>query len=362
MRKLGFFNSAKTWGGGEKWHYEAALYFANRGYPVVFFAQEGSILQQKISGHPNVKFVPFKVSNYSFLNRLKVYALKQIFQALHIDILLINLSSDLKLAGQAAAKAGVQRIIYRRGSAIPIKNSLFNQYMFNYWITDILANSEATKETILQRNTHLFPKEKIKVIYNPIDVEAFVHAPFDPIYTKVPGEVVIANLGRLEEQKNQKFLILLSAELQQRSIAHKIIIAGSGRLESELKKLSRSLGVENNILFTGFIDNVKDVLMPCDIFLLPSLWEGFGYVLAEASLCRKAIIAFDVSSNPELVQPNLSGFLVSKNDVVACADKVCLLKNDPELCKKMGEDGMLHIINTFEKSRIMATVEAYINE
>ncbi|SKB26219.1 Glycosyltransferase involved in cell wall bisynthesis [Parapedobacter luteus] len=362
MRKIGFFNSAKTWGGGEKWHYEAALYFACRGYSVFFFSQEGSVLQQKITEQPAISFVPFNVGNYSFLNRQKVQALKHTFQSLGIDTLLINLSSDLKLAGQAASKAGVKRIIYRRGSAIPIKNSFFNKYVFKHWVTDILANSEATKKTILQYNARLFPEHKIKVIYNPIDVESFVNTPFEPIYYKASGELVIANLGRLEEQKNQRFLMLLSVELDRRGIAHKIIVAGSGRLDRELKKLSNSLNVADNILFTGFIHNVKDVLMSCDIFLLPSLWEGFGYVLAEASLCRKAIVAFDISSNPELVLPDVSGFLVTKNDVKECAEKVCLLRNNPQLREKMGADGMLHIINTFEKNRIMATIEAYINE
>lgn len=361
MRSIGFFNSAKTWGGGEKWHFEAAIHFAQRGYSVSFFAQEGSVLEQRIADHPDISFVPFNVGNYSFLNRLKVYALKEVFQMLQIDTLLINLSSDLKLAGQAATKAGVRRIIYRRGSAIPIKNSLFNKYVFKHWVTDILANSEATKRTILQRNAHLFPEDKIKVIYNPIDIETFINTPYNPIYHKKPGELVIATLGRLEVQKNHKFLLLLSAELMARKISHKIIIAGAGRLERELKRCSSELGVSDNILFTGFIDNVKDVLMACDVFLLPSLWEGFGYVLAEASLCNKAIIAFDVSSNPELVLPDVTGFLVPKNDVVTCADKICLLKNSPELREQMGRDGMRHVINSFEKNRIMSTVEAYVN-
>lgn len=362
MQKIGFFNSTKTWGGGEKWHYETALYFAQRGYPVVFFGQKGSVLQRKIGNHPGIRFVPLNVNNYSFLNLAKVASLKQLFRNSAIDSLLINLSSDLKLAGQAATKAGVKRIIYRRGSAIPIRSNFFNKYIFRHWLTDILANSEATKEAILRHNNGLFPKGKIKVIYNPIDVEAFRNTPFNLVYTKAPGEMVLANLGRLEEQKNQKFLLYLSSELRHRGIRHKVIISGTGSLERELKKLSLNLGVAENIVFTGFVENVKDVLMACDIFILPSLWEGFGYVLAEASLSSKAIIAFDISSNPELVQPGVSGFLIPENDVMACAEKVVQMKKDPDLCEKMGKEGMCYISSAFEKEKILREIESYVTK
>src|SRR5690606_19531691 len=114
---------------------------------------------------------------------------------------------------------------------------------FKYWLTDILANSQATKETILRHNRQLFPDKRIKVIYNSVNVEAFVGQPFKPLYTKVDNEMVIGNLGRLEYEKNHKFLLRLSEELDLRGIRHKIIIGGTGRLEGELKEDAAKRGV-----------------------------------------------------------------------------------------------------------------------
>jgi len=360
MKKICFFNSVKSWGGGEKWHYETALYFMHSGYSIHFFLTENSALHQKLKDHfgINVHFV--EISGLSFLNPLKVARLKNIFKKLEIDILLINLSSDLKIAARAATKAGVKKIIYRRGSAIPIKNSILNRYIFSHWVTDILANSKATAETILENNPHLFPKEKIKIIYNPIDIEEFVQRPFRKIYHRKQDEMIIGNLGRLEIQKNQKFFIRLSEALTDKGIAHKILIAGSGKLERELKQMAAGEGINENLIFNGFLSNVKDLLMSCDIFILPSLWEGFGFVLAEASLCKKPIIAFDISSIPEVVIKDQTGFLIEVNAVKECVDKIILLKDNPKLAQKMGEEGFAFVSDKFDKDKIMRQLEDFI--
>jgi glycosyltransferase involved in cell wall biosynthesis len=362
MKKICFFNSVKTWGGGEKWHYETALYFMHAGYSIHFFLTENSALHEKLKDHPQINLHFVKISGLSFLNPLKVARLKKIFKKFGIEILLINLSNDLKIAAHSATKAGVKKIIYRRGSAIPIKNSILNRYIFSHWITDILANSKATAETILENNSLLFPKEKIKIIYNPIDIAEFVQRPFKEIYHRKQGEIIIGNLGRLEKQKNQKFFIKLSEALMDRGIAHKILIAGSGRLENELKQMAIAKGINENLILTGFLPNVKDLLMSCDIFILPSLWEGFGFVLAEASLCKKPIIAFKISSIPEVVISDQTGFLIEVNAVNDCVEKIILLKDNQKVAQKMGEEGFGFVSNQFDKNKIMRQVENFINE
>src|SRR5690606_17867740 len=228
MGSIGFFNSVVSWGGGEKWHYEAALYFAEKGYNVSFYTRYNSELYKKLLLIKTITVRIVDVRGVSFLNPYKIHKLKKSFSDSKIDTLIINLPNDVKLAAHAARLAGVKRIIYRRGSAIPIKNSLLNRFTFKYWLTDILANSNATKKTILQHNANLFPNEDIKVIYNPVNVDGFVNQSYTPLYAK-GEEIVIGSLGRLEYEKNQQFLIQLSEQLQKKDIPHKIIIGGSGR-------------------------------------------------------------------------------------------------------------------------------------
>lgn len=358
--KIAFFNSIPTWGGGEKWHFETSVYFAEKGYDVYFFANPDGVLYEKLQ-QTKVKLIPVKLSNLSFLNPFKAQQIKSQLQKHEIDLLVINHPGDLKVAGYAAHLAKTPRVIYRRGSAIPIKDRMLNRYIFKHFITDILANSNETKKTIVQLNNQLFPLDKIKVIYNHIDLNEFLNRTFTPMERQEEDTLIIGNLGRLAPQKNQRFLIDLSRSLKDQNIKHKIYIGGIGALETELKDYSKKNNTEDTVIFLGFQDNVKSFLNAIDIFILPSLWEGFGYVLAEASLCKKPIVAFDLSSNPEVVLNGQSGYLVEKNNIEETVKYIKVL-SDPKLRDQMGQNGFEYCTKTFEREHIMKQIEAYFTK
>ncbi len=360
MKNIVFFNSAIAWGGGEKWHLEASLYMHQNGYNVLVVAHEKSVLLKKLK-QLNIPSVGITVGNLSFLNPFKVNKVKKIIKKHNTETIIINLSNDLKLAGLAGKKANVNRIIYRRGSAIPIKNSFLNRFYFREVVTDILANSNATKQTVLQNNKTLFPKEKITVIYNGIDIDAFLQKVSTKLYyTKTKDELVLTNLGRLEYQKNQVFLIHVAKELQNRNINFKLLIGGEGSLRGDLETLIQKLKVEKKVELLGFIDDPKAFMKSGDVFLLPSHWEGFGYVLAEASLCKKPIVAFNVSSNPEVVQHNNTGFLTPPENIEAFVDAIIKLNENPNLQTNMGEQGLHFIQQNFNKKNILNQVKTYL--
>jgi len=360
--KIAFFNSIVFWGGGEKWHYETAVSFAEMNHQVYFFGNPKGKIHEKLQSHHDIRFVPVNLSNLSFLNPFKVNRLAKILKKEQIEVIIINHPGDLKIAANAAHKAGVKRIIYRRGSAIPVKNKFLNRYIFKNWVTDILANSQATKATILQNNPDLFPKEKIKVIYNHIDVQEFLSRGSSPKITRNNDEIIIGNLGRLSYQKNQKFLIDLSKKLSQQHINHKIYIGGTGELEAELKQYNKEQNTEENVIFTGFETNVKNFLSGIDVFFLSSFWEGFGYVLAEANLCEKPCIAFNTNSMPELVIDNKNGFLITPNDLDEAVEKIKLFAQNPQLITEYGAYGKEFVLHNFSKEVIIQQLKEYILE
>ena len=270
------------------------------------------------------------------------------------DTIVMNLSRDVKIAGPSAKKAGIKRIIYRRGSAIPIKDSFLNRYYFKNVLTEVLANSMATKKTVLENNTSLIADEKITVIYNGIKTDTIVEA-------QKPNKVfTLLNLGRLEYQKNQKFLVKLAAELKKRRLPFKMLIGGEGSLKKELNDLIKQLQVDNEVELVGFIEKPLQFISQADVFLLSSFWEGFGYVLAEAALCKKPIIAFDTSSNPELVIDGKNGYLVPENNLNVFADKVEELFKNPELGERLGETGFQLVLKNFDKDKQVEKIEEYL--
>lgn len=358
---IGFFNSAKSWGGGEKWYYDVALYFLASNYSVQFFVTENSQLHQKLAAHEGIHIHLVKITGRSFLNPFKLFRLRRIFKNSRIDVLLINFSNDLKIAAHAASMAKVKKIIYTRGIAFPIKNTFSNRYIFSHWVTDILVNSHATAKAVLENNKYLFPNEKIKVICNPLDAGDFVNRPFAKIYERKNSEIILGCLGRLEQEKNHIFFIGLSEALNKAGIPHKILVGGIGSLEAELKQLTVSKQISENFIFCGFVSNVKDLLMSCDIFMLPSLWEGFGFVIAEAFLCRRPVIAFDTTAVPEMVHNGKTGFVIDIDSVEQCVERIIILKNNAALAATMGNAGYDFVSEHFEAKKIMNELEHFIN-
>jgi glycosyltransferase involved in cell wall biosynthesis len=354
-----FFNSTKEWGGGEKWHHDIALQMHKDGHNVVVYTNENSELFKRLKD-TGIKLISLKISNLSFLNPFKVQYLKNSLTKNNVTHIILNLSADLKIAGFASKKAGIKHIIYRRGSAIPIKNSFLNRYIFKNLVTNIIANTEATKITINQNNPSLFPNDKIKVIYNGIDLKNFDNQNTEPTTESTNNQIIIGNIGRLVKQKAQHYLIELGKELKSKNIDYKIIIGGKGKLEEELKNHCKRESLEKEIIFTGFVSNPKSFLLNVDVFVLTSLWEGFGYVLVEAMACEKPTIAFDISSNPEITDNNETGFLVKFKDISSIAEKIIYLTNNPDKIKKLGKNGREKVEKLFTLEQTYKNVIEYL--
>ena len=145
--------------------------------------------------------------------------------------------------------------------------------------TDLFACGEKAGE-------YLYGKEKYTIIHNAINIEKYE---FDEIKRKEirnklninDNEIVLGNIGRLTEQKNQKFLLEILNMLKGEN-KYKLIIIGDGKLKNELNKKAIEYEINNDIIFTGIISNAQDYYNSFDVFLLPSLWEGLPVTSIEA--------------------------------------------------------------------------------
>ena len=346
-----FFNSMDSWGGGERWHYDVATFLTKQQYRSVFVSSVDSPLAEKltaagISGHR------MHISNLSFLNPVKVFRLARLFRKEQVGLLIANLSADMKVASVAGKLAGVPRIIYRRGSAIPIRNSPINRYLLRRVITKIVANSLETKRTILANNATLVPDEKIRVIYNGIHLSRY-HVDVKPLFDARKGEIILGCAGRLSEEKGHQHLLDMMHLLKDSEIKYRLLIAGMGRLWQPLQKKARKLGVEDRVEFLGFVEEMPSFFATLDIFLLSSQYEGFGYVIAEAMASGKPVVAFDIGSSSEIILHGETGYITARNNVGEMAERVAELARDAALRKRMGASGRKRVeeVFSFEKTR-----------
>jgi glycosyltransferase involved in cell wall biosynthesis len=361
--RLCLFNTTRAWGGGEKWHGEMAVALHRRGHDVCVVTNPRSELHAFVEREaPAVPVFDVRVGNRSFLNPLTRRRLRDLFRAERIDTLVMNLPADLKVAGPAAKAAGVRRILYRRGSAIPVRGTRFNRHLYRNVLTGVIANSEATKRCILADDPDLVPASKIAVLYNGLDHEAFDAQPATPLRVRRPGELVIGNVARFEAQKGHTLLLEAVAALVTRGFDVHLMLAGKGRLENDVRVLARSLGIERRVTFAGFLEQVRPFLNSLDVFALSSHWEGFGYALVEAMLAERPVIAFDLSSNPEVVGlDDAAGWLIGENTPGAMADALERFAHlDADARRAMGEAGRARVLERFTHRRAVEELEAHL--
>ena len=356
MKSLCFFNSCRAWGGGEKWHYISACWCRNRGYDVLVVTHKNSELAQRLLAE-GVTVRQLHISNLSFLNPFKIRRAFKLFKKFQVETLFLNLPADAKLAGIAARFAGVPQVFYRRGMALPVRNSWLNRLIFRRLLSAVIANSSEIRRTILQNNANLIPEEKIHILYNGLDLPAYDRQESRSIYTKQADEIVLGNAGRFVEQKGQTYLIELARDLKERGLRFKLLLAGKGTLEEQLRRQAKDAGVEHEVLFVGFVENIKDFLESIDIFVSTSLHEGSSNTILEVMAAGKTVVGFDVSSIPEMVQHEHNGLLVPLANVNALTEAVIQVMSDTALREEMGRNGRKRIEEHFSITNMFAQLE-----
>jgi glycosyltransferase involved in cell wall biosynthesis len=356
-----FFNSNKAWGGGEKWHFENALLARDKGYKVCVVANRESALADRLKGQPGIELLRIAIGNLSFLNPITLLRLNRFYRTQSVEAVIMALPSDMKAGGIAAKFAGVRDIIYRRGIAVPVRNGVLNRLLFKHAITKLIVNSDETKNCVLAHNAGMIEPSRIHLVHCGFDVAAFDALPGQPLVERRPGEILIGNAGRLTPQKGQMLLVDMAAELKQQSIPFRILIAGIGEIEAELKAYARERGVEDVVEFLGFVADMKSFHQTIDIFALTSLWEGFCYVQVEAMVLKRPVVAWNVSSIPEVVIDGETGYLCPVQDTKAFAARLLTLMQDEALRTRLGENGRARVIAHFEMQKTFADLEHCLN-
>ncbi|MEK7469228.1 MAG: glycosyltransferase [Planctomycetota bacterium] len=164
-------------------------------------------------------------------------------------------------------------------------------------------------------------------------------------------DFVVGTMGRLEEQKGQSYLIAAM-----RQCSGRLVIVGKGSLEASLKKLAAPLG--DRVHFAGFRNDVHDVMGAFDLFVLPSLWEGFGLVLLEAMAQARAVVATSSGAIPEIVSEGTTGYVVPPSDAMALASAITAIISDPARARALGEAGRKRLLEHFGIGRM---VDAYVD-
>ncbi len=151
-------------------------------------------------------------------------------------------------------------------------------------------------------------------------------------------EKVVSTIGRLDTQKGQIYLLEAAATVLKTLPDTHFLIVGDGPDQDMLKAAAKQGGIEQNVIFTGFRDDVPALLAMSDLVAMPSLWEGLPLALLEAMNLNKAVIGTAAPGIEEVIQEGETGFLIPTKNASALADKLIVLLQDPQLTARMGQN------------------------
>ena len=155
-----------------------------------------------------------------------------------------------------------------------------------------------------------------------------------------PDDFVVGYLGRLSKEKGLNYLIKAIEELRDEMVPVKLLIVGDGPERHALEQMVKDRELDSCVIFAGFQEDTENWFAALDVFVLPSLTEGTPMALLEAMGIGVPVIASAVGGVPKVVTDEINGFLVSAGQFEILCDRIKILKNNPDLYKKIGMEGL----------------------
>ncbi len=219
---------------------------------------------------------------------------------------------------------------------------------------EMIAVSEYVKHSTHKRLS--FPEEKIKSLYNPVDVRAFQtefgidRKAFLTSFGIPEQAIVLLNVARISPQKGFLYAVQALPQIKAKFPNAHLVSVGAmndknwlGKIENEIDRLN--LG--DSVHFLGAQKDVVKFLQTCDLFLFPSLHEGLGIALIEAMVCGCACIASRTGPIPEFITHEVNGLLVPPRNPKSLAESVCELLADEEKRKSLGAAAREMVLTRF---------------
>lgn len=241
----------------------------------------------------------------------------------------------------------------------PLQVDVYNSASF------VFAVSNYTRRRLVELGVR---RERVHVFPNGVDPQREVTAAEVEELKKrfaVDDGPIVLTVARLEDHKGHDVVLKALPKVIAKAPRVKYVIVGDGPSRQRLELLVNSLGLEQHVLFRGFVpDEERAVwLAACDVFVMPSREtpygvEGFGIAYLEAHAFGKPTIGGRSGGVPDVIIHGETGWLVDPNDAASVADAIVRLLTDRELARKLGETAQERVGREFTWSKIVKSMEA----
>ncbi|MHC4663834.1 MAG: glycosyltransferase [Planctomycetota bacterium] len=358
MRKLRTLhvNTEKTWRGGEQQELYLLKGLRERGHLVHSIAQPGSPMSEKAK---NAGIETIEVRMRAEADALAVKELAEIMRRGKYDLVHSHTSHGHFLTWIAAYFGGRPlRVVSRR-----VDFSIYRHIFSLSWLKYIhgadlyICVSDAVRKVLIADG---IPPERVQVVHSGIDVGRFNGSNGLNLRDefRLPGNTfVIGNVGHMASHKGQATLLEAIPILKKSFTDFRVFIVGDGRLREQLIAHSKRLGVEDVVVFTGFRNDVPDLLGFFDVFVMPSTMEGLGTSILDALAAGTPVVATRVGGIPEIIEDRKTGYLVPPHNPIVLAEAIGNLLNNPDRAKDFAGAGRRRINEKFAVSGMVEATE-----
>lgn len=297
-------------GGAEKVVTNLADQLVEKDHKVIIAYMTGEVLVTP--KNDSVKLVNLEVNSTKDLYK-SYFRLRKLVKDFKPDVVHSHLVHANILCRILRLTTDVPRLISSAHNTDEEGQIRFLAYRLTDKFTDISTNvSEEAVEAFI--NQKAVTSERMLTLHNGIPMTEFVFN--EDARNKIRRELgildhqsLILAVGRLNEQKDYPNLLAAIALLSERQKNIKVAIAGQGPLLNDLQSRVNELGIKDKVYFLGMRKDIPHLMSAADVFVLPSAWEGFGLVVAEAMACERIVVATDCGGVKEVIGD--AGFLVS---------------------------------------------------
>lgn len=345
-----------SWGGMEIHLLQLGVQLQGRGHRVIIAGRPGRFVLARAQalGLETFEATVRRQSDWTDFN-----SYREFFRREKVDVIHAHNQEDALVPAAAARLAGVPASFLTWHLPFPFRERTRGNLMLALLHRRLIAISGSVREMHLRNGVN---PDKIEVIHHGTDVEAFRVLTSDVSALRAalgiaPNELAVGIIGRVAPEKGHRDLfeaVRLAGNLRLR-----IVVVGDGPDLEKLRQEAVESGLSNQVIFTGFRDDVNNVVAALDIVVVPSLWpEPCSAVVQQGMALCKPVVGTRVGGTPEMLTDGETGLLVPVSDPSALAAALTHLAEAPELRQKMGEAGRKRVEAHFTLHRMTDKVEA----
>lgn len=175
------------------------------------------------------------------------------------------------------------------------------------------------------------------------------------------GSKIVTQISCFKPQKAPLDFVRVAAKVAQEETDVHFLLVGDGALRPNIESEVRRHGLEGRLLLLGWRRDIPEILQDTDVLVLTSLWEGLPRVLPQAMAVGVPAVVTEVDGSPEAIVDGVNGFLVRPKDVETMAQRIIQLIRDPDLRRKMGEEGRKRV-GEFDIREMVRKQEEFYSE